>query len=68
MANVSNKRKIQLIVDSVEITLKAPVAKAQAITELLMDIDACTICSGTFKLSKQQYAEFASKSIHILYR
>lgn len=68
MTSVSNKKRIRLIVDSVEIEINAPVAKAQAITELLMDIDACIICSGSYKLSKQQYAEFTSKSIVILYQ
>ena len=65
---VNNKKKIRIIVEDLEIEFTAPVRRIQQITNILYDIGASAICTGSFKLSKQQYADFASNSTLILYR
>lgn len=66
MAN--NTKQIRLVVDGgVELIITAPVAKIQAMKDLLVELDAPAICSGNFKPTKQQYAEFFSRSAFILY-
>ena len=64
---ISDKKEIRLIVADVEHKIIAPVAKAQSITDYLSEIYASAISPGVYKLTKQQYADFASKSTIILY-
>lgn len=65
MAN--NTKQIRLVVNGgVELIITAPVAKIQAMKDLLVELDAPAICSNNFKLNKQQYDEFFSRSTFIL--
>lgn len=63
----TNTKKLRLVVGDVELIITAPVSKIQAMTDLLVELGASAICSGNFKLTRQQYSEFFSRSNFILY-
>lgn len=63
MVTASNKRSIRLIVDDIEHTVTGPTAKIEAMKELLMELKASCICSGSFQLTNEQYAKFANQCV-----
>lgn len=67
MSQVPNTKKLRIIAGGVEFTIKAPVAQAQALIDLLISIHAYAICPDNFALSKEEYIEFMEKSSSILY-
>ena len=67
MAKGCTKKKIRLLVEDTEIIITTSIARVQALTDLIFDVGGSAICAGNFNLTLQQYAEFASKSISILY-
>lgn len=66
-AKVSNKRSIRIIVGGAEFCVTGTLSEIEAMKELLTELKAYCLYSYTYTLSKEQYAEFFSKSINILY-
>lgn len=64
-----NKCTLRIIIGDVESEVTSSVAKIAQIKELLIKLEAqCVNSTNTFKLSRQQYAEFCTMSVSILYQ
>lgn len=63
MVTASNKRSIRLIVEDMEFEITSSTAKIEAMKELLMELKASCICSGSFQLTNEQYVKFANQSV-----
>lgn len=67
MSKVANTKKLRIIAGGVEFTIKAPVAQAQALIDLLISIGAYSFSPGNFSLTKDKYITFIERSCSILY-